>query len=144
MLRTSRLRLLLILLAVDIGNAAIGYARLNISDGQKIMWEDAWDPEHVQNSVAVENVGFGEGVDFLRCQWATSSKDGFSGLVLTMHTWHGRVSSIHPMISALPNGSYEIYVDGSLTTTHLQEGSAAFQLDLEVGSDETDVCILQK
>ena len=126
------------------GNAAIGYARLNVPDGQKIMWNDAWTPEHVQCSVALENVSFSEGVDFLRCRWVKEAENGFSGLVLTMRTWDGKTSNIHPHITALPSGRYEVYVDGSLTRTHVQDGVEALQLEIIVDGAEMDVCILQR
>ena len=126
------------------GNAAIGYARLNVADGQKIMWENAWTPEQVKGSVAVENVSFSDGVDFLRCQWASESEDGFTGLVLTMRTWTGQKSSIHPSITALPNGQFDVFVNGSLTRTHTQSAAQNLQLEVEVSGEETEVCILKK
>lgn len=126
------------------GNSCIGYARLNVPDGQKIMWETAWTPEQVQRSPAVEGVGFGSGVDFLRCKWATHPNDGFEGLVLTMQTWHGQQSKIHPKITALPVGQYEVFVDGKLTRRYDQNGTQGLELDLEVDGKELDVGILKR
>ena len=68
------------------GNSGIGYARLNVPDGQKKMWEEAWTPEKVQRSVAVGDVGLDENVDFLRCQRLEQGEAGFDGLVMTTRT----------------------------------------------------------
>ncbi|KAK3712952.1 hypothetical protein LTR37_008837 [Vermiconidia calcicola] len=119
------------------GNGAIGYARLNVPDGQKLMWEKAWTPQRVQDAVAVENVSFADGVDFLRSQWCTESANGFTGLVLSMRTWHGRSSKIQPDIVGLPDGRYGVFSDGTLLKTHVQEGSEALRLVIEVGGTET-------
>ena len=126
------------------GNACIGYARLNVPDGQKIMWEKAWTPEQVQRSPAVEGVGFGSGVDFSRCKWATDSEYGFTGLVLSMRTWHGKPSKIQPKIRSLPAGRYQIFVDSKLTRKYDEDGNSALQLELEVDGNELDVCILKR
>lgn len=126
------------------GNACIGYSRLNVPDGQKIMWEQAWTPEKVQSTPALEAVGFGSGVDFLRCKWATKQEDGFDGFVMTMRTWHGKTSRIQPRVTALPAGRYEVFVNSKVTRTYDQESAKALDLKLEVDGDETDVCILKK
>ena len=126
------------------GNACIGYARLNISDGQKIMWENAWTPEKVQQSPAIEGVGFGSSVDFTRCKWATKAEIGRDLFLFTMRTWHGQQSKIHPRITALPAGRYDVFVDSKLVRTYDQDGAQALELALEVAGDEVDVCVLKK
>lgn len=126
------------------GNAAIGYSRLNVPDGQKLMWEHAWTPEKVRGAVAIENVSFSEGVDFLRCKWVTESENGFTGLVVTVRTWNGETATTRPKITALPSGRYDIFVDGNRVKTHIQEGAEDLQLEIEVSSSETDLCILSK
>lgn len=68
------------------GNAAIGYARLNIEDGQKKMWDKPWIGEFVRRKPFVDTVAFEEGgVDFLRAGWSEES----SAFVVTAKTWHG-------------------------------------------------------
>ena len=126
------------------GNSAIGYARLNVPDGQKVMWENAWTPEQVIKSVAVENVRFEEDVDFLRSKWATATDNGFTGLVLTMRTWGGQTSTIHPKVVGLPAGRYDVFVDGSLTQTRTQKDSEELQLDIQIDGDEKDLLVLQR
>jgi hypothetical protein len=126
------------------GNACIGYARLNVPDGQKTMWEKAWTPEQVQSSPAIEGVGFASGVDFLRSKYCTEYEDGFCGLVITVRTWHGNYSKIQPKITSLPAGQYEVFIDGKMTRKYDQNNAQALELELEVDGSEMDVCILKK
>lgn len=67
------------------GNAAIGYARLNVPDGQRKMWEEPWGKERFEREPWVEGVGLGSGVDFLRGAW----DEDLSALVVTMKSWDG-------------------------------------------------------
>lgn len=125
------------------GNGAIGYARLNVSDGQKKMWDGAWTPEKVRQSVAVENVSFAEGVDFLRCEWVEESGNGFEGLVMTMRTWDGEHRTVRPKIVGLSSGRFEMFVDGSLVRSMAVERAKEVELEVEVGGEEKTVCLLK-
>jgi hypothetical protein len=51
------------------GNAAIGYARLNVKDGQKKMWDRPWTREDSENRPWIDGVGLEQGVDCLRGRW---------------------------------------------------------------------------
>jgi len=66
------------------GNAAIGYARLNIPDGQRIMWQKPWKGEEVRGRPFVDSIDLGCGVDFIRGAW--DSENGI--FVLTMRSWN--------------------------------------------------------
>lgn len=67
------------------GNATIGYSRLNVTDGQRKMWNEPWTGEKVQSEPFVDGVGLGDGVDFLRAIW-----DGEAGVfVLSVRSWSG-------------------------------------------------------
>lgn len=67
------------------GNAAIAYARLNVPDGQKKVWEKPWSKEHVSGFPYIDGITFASGVDFLRCTW-DAEREVF---VVTMRTWNG-------------------------------------------------------
>jgi hypothetical protein len=57
-------------------NAAIGYARLNVKDGQKKMWDRPWTKEEVDNRPWIDGVGLEQDVDCLQGTWdETSSCD---------------------------------------------------------------------
>lgn len=124
-------------------NGAIGYARLNVADGQKKMWEHAWTPEKVQSSVAVENISLADDVDFLRCEWVDEAEAGWKGLVMTMRTWNGERIAIHPRIAGLPAGRFSVFVDGSSSPVLAVEKGEDVKLRLEVGVEETTICIVQ-
>ncbi|OBT86173.1 hypothetical protein VE02_05753 [Pseudogymnoascus sp. 03VT05] len=71
------------------GNAAIGYARLNIEDGQKKMWEKPWTGEFVRRKPFVDTTAFEDGgVDFLRAGWS----EELNAFIVTAKTWHGKSS----------------------------------------------------
>lgn len=71
------------------GNAAIGYARLNIEDGQKKMWENPWTGEFVRKKPFVDTTSFEDGgVDFLRASW----NGELNAFIVTAKTWHGNSS----------------------------------------------------
>lgn len=67
------------------GNAAIGYAWLNIKDGQRKMYERLWRREKVKSRPCVEGVGLKEGMDFLRGVWV----EELGGLVVTVRRCEG-------------------------------------------------------
>lgn len=67
------------------GNAAIGYSRLNVTDGQRKMWNNPWTSDKVRKDPFVDGVGFGDGVDFMRAVW-----DEQAGVfVLSVMSWNG-------------------------------------------------------
>ncbi|KAJ7148013.1 hypothetical protein C8R46DRAFT_1128885 [Mycena filopes] len=68
------------------GNAAIAYARLNMRDGQRTMWEAPWTREHLASCPFVDGVGLDSGVDFLRGVWDPDVQT----MILTVRTWDGR------------------------------------------------------
>ncbi|KAK2729835.1 linalool dehydratase-isomerase precursor [Colletotrichum kahawae] len=57
--------------SVDVisGNAAVAYARFNVVDGQRTMYEKPWGEEHFATAPFVKNVDLASGVDFLRGSW---------------------------------------------------------------------------
>ncbi|KAF4462881.1 linalool dehydratase-isomerase precursor [Fusarium albosuccineum] len=66
------------------GNAAIGYSRLNVFDGQRNMYEDPWGEEHFANTPHIEGIDFSSDVDFLRAAW----NEELNALAITMRTWN--------------------------------------------------------
>lgn len=66
------------------GNAAIGYSRLNVIDGQRKMWDKPWTSEKIQNEPFVDGIEFGDGVDFLRAVWDEQA----TAFVLSVVSWN--------------------------------------------------------
>ncbi|KFY48645.1 hypothetical protein V495_01158 [Pseudogymnoascus sp. VKM F-4514 (FW-929)] len=123
------------------GNAAIGYARLNIEDGQKKMWEKPWTGEFVRRKPFVDTTAFEEGgVDFLRAGWHEES----SAFIVTTKTWHGRNSSAELSFENLPLGVYGVYIDGELRRTALiNEKNQVISESVEIGGKEKDIVVLK-
>ncbi|KAL5092945.1 hypothetical protein Trisim1_000671 [Trichoderma cf. simile WF8] len=122
------------------GNAAIAYARLNISDGQKIMWEAPWTSEQVQELPFVDNVTFADGIDFFRGHW----DDNLHAMILTVRTWHGEERRFRPVIRNLPVGSYGIYVSGKLQyIEEITKVKRAVELSWSVNGDEVDIVVIR-
>ena len=78
------------------GNSAVGYARLNVFDGQRKMWADPWTSEHISAAPHIEGVDLASGVDFLRGCWVESVR----AMVITMRSWDGKVKMLVIVISA--------------------------------------------
>jgi hypothetical protein len=65
------------------GNAAIGYARLNVFDGQRKMWLEPWTAEQVSGAPYVDGVDLASDVDFLRGGWDKMR----NSMVVTLRSW---------------------------------------------------------
>lgn len=65
------------------GNSAVGYARLNVPNGQRKMWEKPWSAEQVSAAPHISGIDLSSGVDFLRGCWDESCR----AMVVTMRTW---------------------------------------------------------
>ncbi|CAO2650781.1 Nn.00g020730.m01.CDS01 [Neocucurbitaria sp. VM-36] len=123
------------------GNGAIGYARLNVFDGQKKMWEHAWTPEHVSSYPYVDTVNLANSVDFMRGTWDSSK----GAMVLTMRTWHGKDERLSLQICNLPSARYGIYVNSQLLETkEVTNIGNVVKLDMHVTGDEQDLVLLQE
>nr|POE49099.1 hypothetical protein CFP56_32249 [Quercus suber] len=51
------------------GNAGIAYSRLNVTNGQKMMWEHPRTPGHFERQPFVDGIDLAHGVDCLRGVW---------------------------------------------------------------------------
>lgn len=120
------------------GNGALGYARLNVQDGQKKMWDHPWTPEEVHKRPWLDNIGLENDVDTLRGIWSEDDQ----ALVATFRTWNGDRKTIHPVVKALPPGSYGIYVDGELKQIKELEQGEDIDIVLEIGETEVDLVVL--
>ena len=71
-------------------NTPIGYARLNVPDRQKVMWEHLWTKEDIASRPRIDNVGLGDGVDALRGLWDEKRHV----MVASWRTWDRRAMQI--------------------------------------------------
>ncbi|RVX75891.1 hypothetical protein B0A52_00248 [Exophiala mesophila] len=121
-------------------NSGIGYARLNVHDGQKIMFEKPWTREHLARTPYIDNVDLSQGVDFLRGQWLEDK----AAMIITLKVWDGMQHKIIPRIRNLPAGTWGVYVNGQLHGSEdVTEGDSGLSIPLEVpASKELDVVVL--
>ncbi|KAJ7492018.1 hypothetical protein FB451DRAFT_1216683 [Mycena latifolia] len=123
------------------GNAAIGYARLNVRDGQRKMWAAPWDREHFARSPYVDGVDLASGVDFLRGAWDAER----GAMVVTVRTWDGSSKPITPVFRNLPLGTYGVFVNGELVEVRsLASADDTVEVPLVVGREDLDVVLLQE
>lgn len=131
------------------GNAAIGYGRLNVKDGQKIMYENPWSSEHIGQTPWIDNLDFvrpGTGVSVLRGQW-----DGnVNALILTVKGWDYQGKgcdesvTINPVARNLHAGTWGLYIDGALTAAKDVQAGESFEVSLVVKrGEERDIIFLK-
>jgi len=122
------------------GNAAIGYARLNVKDGQKKMWDKPWTREDVANRPWVDGIGLEGGIDCLRGRW----DDQRGAMFVTLRTWNESHVIVTPIVNNLPPGRYGVYVDGEIKTEAVVNSHfPKITIDLEVGGRDVDLVVLR-
>jgi hypothetical protein len=133
------------------GNAAIAYARLNVKDGQRIMYEKPWTRDHLAHTPWIDNLEFTSkehGVSVLRGIWDENAQ----ALVLTVKGWdfEGRLCpdrvAIEPTAKGLATGPWAAYVNGKLVDRLETKGVAgeAFSVKLDVKrGEEVDVVFMK-
>lgn len=122
------------------GNAAIGYARINVPGGQKKMWDAPWTSETLRQRPWVDGVNLGQGVDFIRAVFDEDEQL----LLLTVRSWDGHKRTIKPVVKNLPDGEY-IVTGEKETRTEMIQGGEDLVLEVEVDGEDLDVTVhLQK
>jgi hypothetical protein len=121
------------------GNAGIGYARLNVPDGQRIMWERPWTREDLAGRPWIDGVGLGSGVDCVRGAWDEVRK----ALVLTVRTWDGKVVVLWPVARNLARGHWAVYVDRELREVNEVGEGGDVEVEVQVGGEEVDVVFVK-
>ncbi|KAF2844048.1 hypothetical protein T440DRAFT_484470, partial [Plenodomus tracheiphilus IPT5] len=122
------------------GNAALGYARLNVFNGQRKMWLAPWTPKQVDEAPFVDNLTYASNVDVLRASWDQVSK----AMVLTLRTWNGKDEIVSFEVCNLPAGSYGLYKNGVLSETRGILAGSAFELTMRVTPKDLDIVLLSQ
>ncbi|KAL7900279.1 hypothetical protein HDV63DRAFT_416287 [Trichoderma sp. SZMC 28014] len=117
------------------GNAAIGYARLNVADGQKKIWDNPRKRGHAAMQPWIDGIELGQGIDCLRGVWDSDE----SALVLTMKTWDGHTVTATPVATNLPAGEWAVFVNEELVQHETLERSCDLKAEVRVGGEEVDV-----
>ncbi|KXH66544.1 hypothetical protein CSAL01_05674 [Colletotrichum salicis] len=122
------------------GNAAIGYARLNVEDGQKIIWERPWTAKDVSTRPFVDAITLADGVDFLRGDWSEEEKM----LVLTVRSWDGSTKTMRPSLRNLGPGTWNVFVDGQLRLSRTLSAGEDIALEVQVGHWDLDIVAVKQ
>ncbi|KAE8453320.1 hypothetical protein EG329_011387 [Mollisiaceae sp. DMI_Dod_QoI] len=122
------------------GNAGIGYARLNVKNGQKKMWDHPWTKEILENRPWIDGIDLAQNVDCLRGKWDEEEK----AMLATFRTWNGQTVAVKPIVKSLPLGTYGVYVNGELKSVE-KVGSVGDEIavELEVGEVEVNLVVLR-
>ncbi len=122
------------------GNTAIAYARLNVPDGQKQMFESPWTQEILAQRPFFDNVDLSQGVDFLRAAWVEDR----NALVMTLRSWNGKAHRVEPRVNNLGAGRWGVYVNGELRRFFTCSDGFSISQSIEVGSEgEVDLVLLR-
>lgn len=123
------------------GNSCIGYARLNVENGQKIMWEKPWTREELRSRPYVDGCSLGDGVDFLRGSWVEEHR----AVVVTVKAWEEdlkKPKEVSFSVKCLSGGGWAVYVNGELRKTHEIESGGSVDVSVTVpSSEEVDVVV---
>lgn len=119
------------------GNSGIAYARLNVEDGQKKIWEQPWTRETHWSRPWVDNISFSDGVDFLRGIWDRNKL----ALVVTLRLWQGEAKKLCMVVRNLSEGRWALFVNGSHVKTEEISNPSSLSIDVTVGRDEVDVVV---
>lgn len=122
------------------GNAAIGYARLNVKDKQKKMWDQPWTKDDVENRPWIDGIAFEQDVDCLCGRWDEERQ----AMIATFKTWNDERVAVRPVVKRLPTGTYGLYISGELQRVALVASQfEEIAVDLDVGGDEVDLILLR-
>ncbi|KAL6361363.1 hypothetical protein LRP88_04831 [Fusarium phalaenopsidis] len=120
------------------GNAAIPYARLNVFQGQRKMYENPWTNNHFSTYPFIYNVDLSSGVDFLRGSW----DEDLEAMAVTMRSYSGEDKTVKLHISGLRPGKYSVYQNQELLGAYqIKDRADMIQLERRVTGDDMDIVI---
>lgn len=121
------------------GNGGIGYGRLNVPNGQKIMWEKPWTKETLATRPWIDGVTLKNSVDYLQGCWDESKK----ALILTARTWDGSQTVINPCAQNLSCGEWSVYVNKQFKESRVVEENGSFETDVVIAGEPVNVIYIQ-
>ncbi|KAH7075509.1 hypothetical protein BKA63DRAFT_299221 [Paraphoma chrysanthemicola] len=121
------------------GNALMAYARLNVPNGQNIMYTSPWTKEELEKRPYIDGVTMDDGVDYLRGGWDCDKEV----LFLTAKTWDGRKAALKPVARNLAEGKWDVYVDQQLVRTENVREKSGIEVEMEVSGKPVDVVFVR-
>ncbi|KAG4429667.1 hypothetical protein IFR05_014854 [Cadophora sp. M221] len=121
------------------GNTGIAYSRLNVPNGQKMIWEQPWTKKLLETRPWIDGITLDDGIDFLRGMWDDEKK----ALVLTVKTWDERQTILKPRGRNLRPGNWAVYFDQKLLKTAIVGEDGILEIKVVVTSRPVDVVLVQ-
>lgn len=121
------------------GNAGIAYSRLNVTDGQKIMWERPRERGYWDKQPFVDGFDLGDGIDCLRGTWLEDR----GVMIVTLKAL--RPVALRFSIRNLKAASWGLYVAGNLVqATSLANGGDIDVQHKFLAAEEVDFIVLEQ
>ncbi|PWN86758.1 hypothetical protein FA10DRAFT_256634 [Acaromyces ingoldii] len=121
------------------GNSGIGYARLNVVDGQKKIWEKPWTKDLLSSRPYIDGDGFEDDLDFTRAICDVER----AAVILTARRWRGHPRESTFYVNNLAPGRWALFVNGRLAKSELLNSKGQMQIVVTVSMDETDIIVEQ-
>ncbi|KAH7384026.1 hypothetical protein DE146DRAFT_681129 [Phaeosphaeria sp. MPI-PUGE-AT-0046c] len=122
------------------GHSGIGYARLNVPNGQKMMWEKPWTRDILKNRPWLDGDSFEDDIDFFRGVWDAEKR----AIVLTVRRWRGDGKvAIFAIKNATGETRWAIYVNGKLKEVRKMSQDGALEIRDLLGQEEVDIVAQQ-
>ncbi|KAJ4360046.1 uncharacterized protein N0V89_000605 [Didymosphaeria variabile] len=122
------------------GNAGIGYARLNVKEGQRKMWEKPWSKADVERRPWVDGVALESGIDCLRGVWDEDER----AMVVSLRAWDGEKRIVNILMRGLPSATWGAYIDGELVRmVEVSPKDDTVTLNVEVSGEPVDVVLAE-
>jgi hypothetical protein len=119
------------------GNSGVGYARLNIKDGQRKMWERPWTSDVLASRPYIEGPVYADDIDFLRGVWDEDN----SAMILTMRRWQGASRPQSITVKNLPKGDWAVFIDEDFSQQTSVDRGGSISLTCDVGQEAVDVVV---
>ncbi|WAO86981.1 Ldi domain-containing protein [Fusarium falciforme] len=120
------------------GNSAIPYARLNVFQGQRKMYENPWTDNHFSTYPFIDNIDLSSGVDFLRGSWDKN----LAAMAVTMRSYSREGKNVKLHVSGLRPGKYSVYENQELLGAYqIKDRADMIQLERRVTGNNMDIVI---
>ncbi|KAF2149458.1 hypothetical protein K461DRAFT_260931 [Myriangium duriaei CBS 260.36] len=121
------------------GNSGIGYARLNVEDGQRAMWEKPWTRDMLASRPWIDGDDLSDDVDFLRGTWDAQK----SAMIITARRWRGDTRNFRLTVENLSDGVWQTYINGEYRDSHNVSHGGHVAVEVLLSKAEVDIVVQQ-
>lgn len=122
------------------GNSAIGYARLNVNEGQHKMWASPWTKSQVKSRPYVDGFDLGSNIDCTRGIWDEKEQ----AMIISLRSWNGDKVKASMNVHTLPNGLHGVYINGDLSKVEeVTAAKGSISVAVDVDGNGVDVVVMR-